>query len=330
MKLSETIAAKVCREVLRCAVLLGVCVAPLHAQFSGPSLQTGSINTPVSPTTDPAVLYPADKAIQIMVGDSLTVHLYDVPNFTTPERVGLDGSLQIPLIGSVPVLGLTLHQAADLIAERLKTAGMYTNPQVTMQLTDSPNQVVTVSGEMHGVIPVLGRRGLFSVLSAAGQFPATASHTIIINRPDVRQPIVVDLGTDPARSARADVPVFAGDTVVVPRTGVIYLLGSFRNSGAFPLQQNSPLTLMQATALGGGVLFEANYKDLRIVRTVGNERLVVKTDIQAVMHGKVPDPILQADDIVYLPSTFYKALVNNGGFGAINSIVSLILVALGR
>ncbi len=330
MSIYATIAGRIRRYALGCAVLLMLCASSLVAQFSGPSLQTGTVNTPTVATTDPGILYPADKAIQIMVGDLLTVHLYSEPDFTTPERVGLDGSLQIPLIGSVPVLGLTLHQAADLIADRLKSAGMYTNPQVTMQLTDSPNQVVTVSGEMHGVIPVLGRRSLFSVLSASGQYPPTASHTVIINRPGVMQPIVVDLGTDPSRSARADVPVFAGDTVVVPRTGVIYLLGSFRTSGSFPLQQNSPLTLMQATALGGGVLFEANYKDLRIVRTVGNERRVVKADIQAVMHGKVPDPILQADDIVYLPSTFYKALVNNGGFGAINSIVSLILVALGR
>ncbi len=311
-------------------VLLLLAVTSLRAQFSGPSLQVGSINTPVTPTTDPAILYPADKAIQITVGDLLTVHLFSVPDFSTPERVGLDGSLQIPLVGPVPVLGLTLHQAGDLIADRLKSAGMYTNPQVTLQLTESPNQVVTVTGEMHGVIPVVGRRSLFSVLSAAGPFPATASHTVVINRPGLTEPIAIDLGTDPSRSARADVPVFAGDTVVVPRTGVIYLLGAFRVQGAIPLQQNSPLTLMQATSLGGGTLFEAKYGDLRIVRTVGFERKVVKLDINSVLRGKVPDPILQADDIVYLPAAFYKAALNNGGFAALNSLASLLLVAVGR
>ncbi len=318
------------RQGGRWIALLLSCAMPLRAQFSGPPLSEGAANIPITATTDPAILYPADKAIQVTVGDSLTVHLYGEPNFTTPERVGLDGSLQIPLVGAVPVLGLTLHQAADLIADRLRAAGMYTNPQVTVQLTESPNQVVTVSGEMHGVIPVLGRRSLFSVLSAAGQYPPTASHTVVINRPGVTQSIVVDLGTDPARSARADVPVFAGDTVVVPRAGVVYMLGSFRTQGAQPLQQNSPLTLMQATALAGGVAFEGKYSDMRIVRTVGFERKVIKLDIQAVMHGKVPDPILQADDIVYLPSAFYKAIVINGGFNAINSVVSLLLVSFGR
>ena len=299
------------------------------AQFSGPSLGAGTeIRSSLTPTTDPALLYPADRPFLIAVGDQLDIHLFGVGEFTTPERVALDGSLQVPLIGPVPVLGLTLHQAADLIADKLRTAGMYRDPQVTLQLLDSPNQVVTVTGEMHGLIPVLGRRTLYSVLSAAGQFPITGSHTIIINRPGITEPIVVDLGSDPSHSARADVPVFSGDTVVVPRAGMVYLLGSFKTQGAVAMQQNSPLTLMQAASLGGGVLFDAQYKDMRIIRTVGFERKVVKLDFKAVLHGKAPDPILQADDIIFIPSNAFKAALTNGGFAAANSVASLLLVAL--
>ncbi len=302
--------------------------ATLLGQFSGPSLGAGTpVNAVVTPTTDPAILYPADRAILLGVGDSLVVHLFGVVDFSTPERVGLDGALQVPLIGPVPVLGLTLFQASQVIANRLKNAGMYRDPQITVQLVDSPNQVVTVSGEMHGVIPVVGRRGLLSVLSAAGQYPPIGSHTVIINRPGQDQPIVVDLGTDPARSARADVPLFAGDTVVVPRVGVVYMLGAFKTQGAIPLQQNSPLTLMQAAALGGGPNFEGQYKDLRIVRTIGFDRTVVKLDLMKVMRGKLPDPVLQADDIIFLPTNQFKAALTNGGFSAATSLASLLLVA---
>jgi polysaccharide export outer membrane protein len=303
----------------------------LLAQFSGPSLTTedgSSTNAPIQPTTDPAILYPVDHAVLITFGDQLQVRLFNMPEFSTPQRVALDGSIQVPLLGPVPVIGLTIRQASDLIAQRLRTAGMYNDPQVTVQLLDSPNQAATVSGEMHGVIPLVGRRSLFSVLSAAGQYPPTASHTVIINRPGVDKPIVVDLGTDPSRSARADVPIFSGDTIVVPRTGVVYLLGAFKTQGAIPMQQNSPLTLMQAASLGGGVLFEASYKDLRIVRTVGYERKVVKLNVKDVMHGKAADPILQADDIVFLPSNGLKAALNNGGFAAFTSLASLLLIAL--
>jgi polysaccharide export outer membrane protein len=180
---------------------------------------------------------------------------------------------------------------------------------------------------MHGIIPVIGKRSLYSVLSAAGQYASTSSHTIIINRPGVAQPIVVNMGTDPSKSSLGDVPIFPGDTIVVPRVGVVYLLGAFKTQAAIPLQQNSPLTLLQATALGGGLAFEAKYKDLRVIRTVGFERKVVRLDVMAVMKGKVPDPVLQADDIIYVPSSTLKAALGNGGFGAATSLAQLALTA---
>ena len=308
------------------AVLLCLATASCFGQFAGPSLEaTTPVNAVIKPTTDPAILYPADRPLLLGVGDQLAVRLFGVPDFATPERVGFDGSLLIPLIGAVPVLGLTLEQVSETIAARLKAAGMYQDPQVTTQLVDSPNQVVTVTGEMHGVIPIIGHRTLLTVLAAAGGFSATASHTIVINRPGVSEPIVVALGTDPSHSDRADVPVFAHDTIVVPRVGVVYILGAFKNQSAVPLQQNSPLTLMQAITLGGGVLFEAKYSDLRIVRTIGFERKVVKLDVQRVFKGKEPDPVLQADDIVFLPTSTLKAALNNGGFGAITGTASLLL-----
>lgn len=323
---------KISRHAL-CAVffaaLLIVPASPLVAQFSGPSLGADTPSTgPLTPTTDPAILYPADRPLLIGVGDSLTIHVYGSTEAAAPERVSLDGTIQVPLIEPVPVIGLTLYEASQVIAARLKTAGMYRDPHVTVQLgADSPNQVVTLSGEMHGAIPIIGRRTLLNVFAVAGGFPPTASHTVVIHRPGVTQPIVVDLGNDPLKSERADIPVFARDSIVVPRTGVIYLLGAFKTQSAIPLQQNSPLTLMQAASLGGGLAFEAKYKDLRVIRTVGFERKVVNIDIMKVMKGKVPDPVLQADDILYLPSSTIKAALSNGGFGAITSIAQLALTA---
>ncbi len=298
-----------------------------HAQFSGPSLEAGSpVNAPLVPTTDPVILYPSDRPVKIGVGDSLDVFVYGAGEMSAPTRVNLDGTLQLPLVGPVPVAGLTLYEASEAIAKHLKDGGMYRNPQVTVSLVDSPNQVVTLTGEMHGIIPVFGHRTLLSVLSAGGQYPATGAHTIVINRPGLMAPIVVDLCTDPSHSIRGDIPLFAGDTVVVPRVGVVYILGAFKSQGAVPLQQNSPLTLLQATSLGGGVAFEGKYGDLRIIRTVGFERKVIKLDLMRVMRGKEPDPVLQADDIVFLPTNQWKAALNNGGFGAATSVASLLLI----
>jgi polysaccharide biosynthesis/export protein len=313
------------------AMLLLLCLGTgfARAQFSGPALNSNTaVNRTVTPTTDPAILYPVGREIHITNGDLLTIHIFGTTEYAPPVRVGLDGSIQLPLIGNVHVEGLTFHEAQSLIAERLTNAGMYRDPQITIVMTESPNQVVTVTGEMHGVVPVAGEKRLFDVLSATGGLPPTASHTITINRPGVDQPIVIDMGTDPSRSALANVPVFPRDTIVVARVGSVYLLGAFKLQGPIPIQQNSPLTLMQVAAIGGGPGFEGKLGDLRIIRTIGLDRKEVHVDIKKVMNGKAPDPVLQADDIVFLPTSDMKASIKNGGVGTLLGVVSLMLIAI--
>jgi polysaccharide export outer membrane protein len=316
--------------VVMAVLLLCQCAAPALAQFTGPSLgSSASVNVPLPPTTDPAILYPGPREIHLEHGDLITVHLYGTADYNPTARVSLDGSIQLPLIGLVQVEGLSLHEAQDLIAERLTSAEMYRNPQVSIQITESPNQVVTITGEMHGLIPMVGgQKRLFDVLSAAGALPVTASHTITINRPGLAQPIIVDLGTNPATSALNNVPIFARDTIVVARVGVIYLLGAFKIQGPIPLQQNSPLTLMQAAAIGGGPGWEGKANDLRIIRTVGLERKVVTVDIKKIFNGKAPDPVLQTDDIVFLPTSAMKAAIKGGGISTLLGIASTALFAV--
>jgi polysaccharide biosynthesis/export protein len=310
-------------------LLLGVSGDLAEAQFNGPPSNASlSINRPMVPTTDPAILYPTERDIRLSQGDLLLVHLYGAPDYAPPVRVSLDGKIHLPLVGDVVVEGLTIHQTESLITQRLVSAGMYRDPQITVQLTEAPNQYVTVSGELHAVVPVMGERRLFDVLSTAGGLPATASHIITISRQGLAEPIVIDLGTDPAQSAHANVPVFAGDTVIVAKMGVVYLLGAFRTQGPFPLKQNSPLTLMQLAAEGGGPGFEGKYDDLQIIRTIGMDRKVVHVDIKKVFDGTVPDPPLQADDIVFLPTSEMKAAIKSGGISTLMGIASILILAV--
>jgi len=312
---------------------LGLLVAmlgtgPLRAQFAGPALgASDSTNQPPKPTIDTAILMPGARDPAINPGDLIVVRVFGTPDFAPPVRVSVDGSVQLPLIGPVKVAGLPVNKAEDLIAMRLSAAGMFVNPQVSVQVTEAATQFATVAGELHANVPISGERRLLDVLAAAGPMPPTASHVITILRAGLEKPIVVDLGTDPTRSQQADIQILPGDKILVSRVGVVYMLGAFKVQGAIPLQQNSPLTLMQATALSQGAGFEGKYKDLRIVRTLGLTRTVVKLDISKVLDGKAPDPVLQADDIVFLPSDSLKAAIKSGGINTVTSIASLLLIA---
>jgi polysaccharide export outer membrane protein len=308
-------------------VVLVILAGTSMAQFAGPALEPAPAKPALVPTTDPAILFPKSREIQLGQGDLIAVHLFGLPDYSPIVRVALDGTIELPLIGLVAVDGLSLHQAQDLIAKRLRDAGMYRNPQVSLQLTESPNENVTVTGELHGVIPVSGGKRLFDVLAVAGGLPATASHTVVINRPGITDPIVIDLGTDPATSNYANVPVFPRDTIVTSRVGVVYLLGAFKTQGAIPINQNAPFTLMQIAAQGSGPGWEGQYSDLRLIRTSGDTRTVVKVDLKKVIDGKAPDPVLQANDIVFLPTNPMKAAIKVGGIGTALGIISILLYA---
>src|ERR1700716_1465544 len=88
---------------------LTVAMLLLMAQFSGPALGISTpINPPVTITTDPAILFPANRDVYLWHDDLITIRLFESQDYAPTVRVGLDGTIQLPLIGSVRVEGLTL------------------------------------------------------------------------------------------------------------------------------------------------------------------------------------------------------------------------------
>src|SRR6202012_2197627 len=115
--------------------------------------------------------------------------------------------------------------------------------------------------------------------------------------------------------------VYPHDIIQISRASLVYVLGAFRQQGSLPLDQAKPLTLMQLAALSGGVGFEGKYEDLRLIRTVGAERKGGQGEIKKVLNGKAPDPILEANDIVFLPTNNMKAILKNLGIGGVLGLV---------
>jgi polysaccharide biosynthesis/export protein len=274
------------------------------------------------------MLYP-DEDFKLGPGDLIVIHLFGVGDYTATVRLGLDGTVQLPYIGTVSLEGLSVHAAQGRIEDKLRTGGFYNNPDITIQVLDTVNGSVIITGEMRASIPVTTERSLREVLLAAGGLPANASHTVKIVRPVPDQPgqtkvIEVNLGTDLAASEAANIAVYPHDIIQISRASLVYVLGAFKQQGSLPLDQAKPLTLIQLAALSGGVGFEGKYEDLRLIRTVGAERKVVVVDIKKVLNGQAPDPILEANDIVFLPTNNMKAILKGLGVGGVLGLVSLV------
>src|ERR1700730_8834714 len=116
-------------------------------------------------------------------GDQVTVSVLDLDEMGKDSyRIDMHGKLTLPLVGSIPVTGLTVEQIADAIRERL---GKYLkNPDVSVRLLEMRSQPVSVLGEVRnpGVIQLMGQKTLFEILSLAGGLNSDAGYVIRITR----------------------------------------------------------------------------------------------------------------------------------------------------
>jgi polysaccharide export outer membrane protein len=312
----------------------------LQAQFVAPApFGSAGLNTPRALTTDPEILYPAHREIQLMAGDQLRIAIYGTtPPFDSPATIALDGTIHIPLAGIIKLEGLSLTEAEAAVAARMEQLQMYRNAQVTVQLLAAPGHVVTLMGSIHGSVVVVSHKRLFDVLAggggggAAGSSGGVTSSTspiVTIERPGIPEPIVIDLGSDPVHSAAANIPIFAGDTITTGDVGSYYVVGAVRTPGVQKLNGTLPTTVMQALAVSGGVVFASKQNHTKLIRTVGSQRSVVVLKLKEILDGKSPDPILQADDILVIPPDHVKAFFVAGGFTTILGI-ALTAIAVTR
>lgn len=299
----------------------------MPGQYNGPPTSADHSNV-TSITNDQTILFPNTPDVVLAPGDQLTVRVFTDLDYSVTVRLAVDGTVLLPLIGTVDLRGLSITNAEEVVARKLETAGMYRNPQVLIQITDGPSAIITVAGEMHSVIPVVGSRSLYAVLAQGGGLPPSASRTVTVFRAGQSQPVTVDIGNDPLHSNAGNIPIFPGDTVVVSRIGVVYVMGEFRNPGIVNMTNYGPLTLTQVSAQVGGPVYDAKYGSLHIIRTVGDHRTVVTLNIKNVLYGKAPDPIMQPNDIVFLPPSGFKESLANGSLGSILGIVSFGIAAI--
>ena len=82
-------------------------------------------------------------------GDLLKITVFKNADLSLDVRVSDSGSIGYPLIGAVPVNGLTLDAAERKIAKMLQDGGFVVNPQISILLTTGFNDLVSVIGEVN-------------------------------------------------------------------------------------------------------------------------------------------------------------------------------------
>ncbi|MBD2337307.1 SLBB domain-containing protein [Calothrix sp. FACHB-156] len=143
------------QSIMGVVVLTAVNVAaPSASQAQGqpisqnrrPVLPNAQLTTPTTPPVAPPVSSTIDTNYLLGGGDLIRVNVFEVPEYTGEYQVPPGGSINLPLIGSISVLGLTTEQAADLISEQYKR--YLKRPLISVNLL-SPRPInIFVAGEV--------------------------------------------------------------------------------------------------------------------------------------------------------------------------------------
>ena len=282
--------------------------------------QTRSQPTPVVPATATpasaaqnstvAKTTAENSEMTIGEGDLLEVSVYGAPDFEKKEvRVSGTGDIVLPMIGRQHVQGLTVQQAQDLIAKKLTEGEFYNGPQVSIFIKEYIGEGVSVLGEVQkpGVYPLLGQHRLFDAISMAGGTTPKAGRVVTISRrADPNKPITVSLGNDFQGSTEGNVEVFPGDTVMVSKAGIVYVVGDVKLPGGFVMEHGS-MTVLQAVALAQGANPTAALNSSKLIRKVDGNQQEVPIQLKEILSSKSPDVKVQPDDIVFIPNSAAKS-----------------------
>ena len=349
----ESIHPKSARIVL---LLLAACLAATAAHAQPPTPNTAGLpsgvihptpetppKTPTNPRTAPEVWNLPDAAANlpgasaglslapmpapIGPGDSLDISEFHTPEFHSVVRVQANGTVTLPLIREVKIGGMDEEGAARAIAESLVAQGMLLHPQVSVLVTAYAGQDVSVLGEVArpGVYPYTIHHRLLDLISAAqGLAPAAGRLVNVYRRDDPKtpHPVVLDpSGTDLATDHNPELT--PGDTVQVSRAGLVYVIGDVVRPGGFPVDPAQGLTVVQALSLAWGPSLNAAAGKAVLIREQKGGRTLTTLNLSHMLHGQEPDQPIRDRDILFVPPSTAKNLLNKGLDALIQSSIGV-------
>ncbi len=234
-------------------------------------------------------------------GDILKISVFKNPDLSLDVRVSESGAIGYPLIGSVPVKGLTLPAAEAKIAQMLRDGGFVVNPQVNILLTEGFGNLVSVIGEVNkaGRYSTDAAGGHVSgMLAAAGGIAPDGGEVVSVSgtrngKPFRREVDIVKMSS--SGNTADDIELYGGDTLYVSRAPLFYIYGQVQKPGQYRLERG--MTVMQALATGGGVTGKGTQRG--IVRHRRDASGKVKEESVSL------DEDVQDKDVIYVKESLF-------------------------
>jgi polysaccharide biosynthesis/export protein len=291
--------------------------------------QSATQATATLPPSESATTH-STSSLRLGSGDLVEVGVYNAPELTTKARVNSKGEIYLPLIDYVHVAGLTVEEAEGLIQKLLSDGSFVKHPHVTLFVDQYASEGASVLGEVAraGVYPVTGEQRLLDLISAAGGFTEKAGRSITVtHRDQPDKPLTVPLSRNVSDNPQSNIAVLPGDTIIVRKADLVYVVGDVGRPSGF-LMDSAHVTVLQAIALAGGTTRTANLGGARIIHRGSGGLSETPVELKKILRAKAPDVTMQADDILFVPTSATKVLAGRAMEAAMQAATAASIVAI--
>lgn len=244
--------------------------------------------------------------------DLVEIKVFEVPEMNLERRVSDEGMINLPLIGDVPVMGLTDGELADRLKALLESRYVQ-RASVSVFIKEFRSRPITVMGAVRnpGNLAFSGRWTLLEAISAAGGLADNRGDMIFVLRRaenGLSDQIAIPVDDLIVRAdPDANIPIFSNDVINIPaRVEVtVFCLGEVRSPGALSFQSTHRITLLSAIARAGGLTDRASKKLTIKRRDRSGKDVELEVDYRRILAGKEADIELQAGDIIVVKESFF-------------------------
>lgn len=235
-------------------------------------------------------------------GDDISIDVIGRPELSGTQRIGPDGRISLPVVGSVSVRNLTREQAADVINTALSP--YYLNIYTTVKVEHyNSNRIIIIGRVEHpGELLFNTAPKLLDILAQAGAMPLLRKEQVLTRCSVIRKDKIlwIDLARLLTGDISLNVPLQRNDVVYIPDASdtSVFVLGAVNQPGVFRLTPQ--MSFMDALGQAGGLTKEGNYHNIHLIRP--NEKVNMQIDMDDLLE---PQPALNVaikeGDIIFVP-----------------------------
>jgi polysaccharide biosynthesis/export protein len=249
------------------------------------------------------------ESLLIGPGDLLVIKVLDTPELDQTARVTDAGTVPLIVGGDVEVASQTPEAAARKIESALSEGQFLLHPHVSVSITEFATQKISVLGEVKapGAYSIHTARSIVDVLALAGGLTEVADRKVIIENHQTREKASYFVSNDARAMFEGAVVIHPGDTIFVPKAGIVYVLGDVGRPGGYTMTNNeADITALQLVARAGGTNHSAVPSKARLLRKTASGYSEEPIELSRMQKGKAPDVKLEAGDVIYVPFSYMR------------------------